>query len=308
MDPKEAGEAAYLLANGQGKTRATRQGIAKPASRWSLFFLSAGEESLMSLMARIGQRTNVGQEIRLADIEADAGFHMGIFENIHNQLSPATMALSLKEYSGKYYGAVGLEWLKKVVANRQAIASKINGLIQEFINKLAIANATGQIIRVARRFALVAIAGELASHYGLTGWEKGESFSAAQKCFNVWLDAFGSEGNREDRAILAQVRAFFESHGASRFDNVRTPNNERVLNRAGFYSTDDEGYRVYMVLTEVFKKELCLGFEPRIVVRVLMNEGWLRPAADGLPTHKPRIRGVGTPRVYKFTDKIWGGE
>ncbi|STX50977.1 inner membrane protein [Legionella busanensis] len=308
MDPKEAGEAAYLLANGQGKTRATRQGIAKPASRWSLFFLSAGEESLISLMARIGQRTNVGQEIRLADIEADAGFNMGIFENIHNQLSPATMALSLKEYSGKYYGAVGLEWLKKVVANRQAIASKINGLIQEFINKLAIANATGQIIRVARRFALVAIAGELASHYGLTSWEKGESFSAAQKCFNVWLDAFGSEGNREDRAILAQVRAFFESHGASRFDNVRTPNNERVLNRAGFYSTDDEGYRVYMVLTEVFKKELCQGFEPKMVVRVLMNEGWLKPGVDGSPTHKPRIRGVGTPRVYKFTDKIWGGE
>ncbi len=54
MDPKEAGEAAYLLANGQGKTRASRHGTVKPSSRWSLFFLSAGEESLMSLMARVG--------------------------------------------------------------------------------------------------------------------------------------------------------------------------------------------------------------------------------------------------------------
>ena len=31
MDPKEAGEAAYLLANGQGKTRASRHGTAKPS-------------------------------------------------------------------------------------------------------------------------------------------------------------------------------------------------------------------------------------------------------------------------------------
>lgn len=103
------------------------------------------------------------------------------------------------------------------------------------------------------------------------------------------------EGNREDRAILAQVRAFFESHGASRFDNIRAPNNERIQNRAGFYSTDDAGFRVYMVLTEVFKKELCQGFEPRAVARVLMNEGWLKPATDGMPTHKPRVKGVGHP-------------
>ncbi|MGQ3888252.1 DUF927 domain-containing protein [Legionella sp. CNM-1927-20] len=308
VDPKEAGESAYLLANGQGKTRANRQGIAKPVSQWTLLFLSAGEESLMSLMARIGQRTNVGQEIRLADIEADAGFHMGIFEHIHNQLSPVTMALSLKEYASKYYGAVGMEWLREVVANRQTIASTITNKLAEFTSSVAMPGSTGQIMRVARRFALVAVAGELATQYGLMGWEEGQSFYAAQVCFRAWLDAFGREGNREDRAILAQVRAFFESHGASRFDNVRTPNNERVQNRAGFYSTDDEGYRVYMVLTEVFKKELCLGFDPKMVIRVLMNEGWLQPSTDGLPTHKPRIRGVGTPRVYKFTDKIWGGE
>ncbi|KTD25769.1 MULTISPECIES: DUF927 domain-containing protein [Legionella] len=308
LDPKEAGEAAYLLANGQGKTRASRQGTVKPSSRWSLFFLSAGEESLMSLMAKAGQKANAGQEIRLADIEADAGFHMGIFETIHNQLSPATMALSLKEYTSKYYGAVGMAWLQKVVANQRTIATNIADAIQEFVNSVVLPNSAGQIIRVARRFALVAVAGELASQYELTGWDKGESFNAAYKCYGAWLEHFGIEGNREDRAILAQIRAFFESHGASRFDNIRTPNNERIQNRAGFFYTDDAGYRVYMVLTEVFKKELCQGFEPRTVVRVLMNEGWLKPAADGMPTHKPRIRGVGTPRLYVFTDKIWGGE
>lgn len=308
IDPREAGEAAYLLANGQGKTRASRAGTAKQSASWTLFFLSAGEESLTALMAKAGQRTNAGQEIRLADIEADAGAGMGLFETIHNQISPAAMALTLKESTSQYYGAVGMAWLEKIVANRQTILPAISNMTRQFIDKVINQEATGQATRVARRFALVATAGELATQFGLTGWQRGESFQAAHKCFQSWQETFGIEGNREDRAIMAQVRAFFETYGTSRFDNVREPNNERIINRAGFYKTDDAGFRVYMVLPEVFKNELCKGFESRMVTRLLLNAGWLMPAPDGKASHKPRIRGVGTPRVYVFTDKIWGDE
>lgn len=305
MDPKEAGEAAYLLANGQGKTRASRHGTAKASSQWSLFFLSAGEESLMSLMARAGQRTNAGQEIRLADIEADAGMGMGIFEHLNEQLSPASMALSLKQYTNQYHGAVGVEWLKQVVANQPSITRDIGDSIQAFVDKVVWPDSSGQIIRVARRFALVAVAGEMASQYGLTGWKEGEALHAAYVCFQAWLDVFGEEGNREERAILSQVRGFFEAHGLSRFENIKHTNQERIPNRAGFYMTDNEGFRLFMVLTEVFKNELCKGFEPKTVVHVLLNAGWLKPSGDGQPTHKPRVPGVGTPRLYVFTKKIW---
>ncbi|HAT1773475.1 TPA: DUF927 domain-containing protein [Legionella pneumophila] len=308
MDPREAGEAAYLLANGQGKTRASRTGTVRQSSRWSLFFLSAGEESLTALMAKSGQRINAGQEIRLADIEADAGCQMGIFETIHDQLSPASMALSLKKYSSRYHGAIGLAWLNQVVANRKTISRYITDTIQTFIDSVIQPDATGQIIRVARRFALVAAAGELASQFGLTGWQKGESFHAAKTCFMAWQDTFGVDGHHEDRAIMAQVRAFFESHGASRFDSANSPNNDKILNRAGFYHTDGEGFRIYMVLTEAYKNELCKGFDQRTVTRVLLQADWLKPAPDGKASHKPRIKGVGTPRLYVFTGKIWGGE
>lgn len=299
------GLAAYLLANGQGKTRASRHGTAKPSSRWSLFFLSAGEESLMSLMARAGQRTNAGQEIRLADIEADAGVGMGIFENLHNQLSPASMALSLKQYTSQYHGAIGVEWLKQVVANQPSITRDIGGWIQNFVDRVVWPDFSGQIIRVARRFALGAVAGALASQYGLTGWKEGEALNAANVCFQAWLDVFGEEGNREERAILSHVSGFFGAHGPSRFENIKHTNQERIPNRAGFYMTDNEGLRLFMVLTEVFKNELCKGFEPKTVVQVLLNSGWLKPSRDGQPTHKPRVPGVGTPRLYVFTKKIW---
>lgn len=308
VDPKEAGEAAYLLANGQGKTLAPRTGTVKQSASWSLFFLSAGEESLTALMAKAGQRANAGQEIRLAEIEADAGAGMGLFENIHNQISPAAMATTLKESTSQYYGVVGMAWLKQIVANRQTIIPAISNMTKQFVDRVISQEATGQITRVAKRFALVAAAGELATQFGLTGWQRGESFQATHQCFQSWQETFGTEGNREDRAIMAQIRAFFETYGTSRFDNVREPNNERIINRAGFYKTDDAGFRVYMVLPEVFKNELCKGFEPRMVVRILLNAGWITPAPDGKASHKPRIKGVGTPRLYVFTDKIWGDE
>lgn len=308
MDPREAGEAAYLLANGQGKTRASRTGMVRQSSRWSLFFLSAGEESLSALMAKTGQRSNAGQEIRLADIEADPGCGMGIFETIHDEASPASLALSLNKSASRYYGAVGMDWLQQVVANQHGIGRFITSILQKFIDVVIKPDSNGQIIRVARRFALVAAAGELASKFGLTDWQEGESLRAARACFTAWQDVFGTDGNREDRAIMAQVRAFFESYGASRFDNVRSPNNEKILNRAGFYQTDDEGFRIYMVLTEVFKNELCKGFEQRTVTKTLLQAGWLKPASDGSASHKPRVKGVGTPRLYVFTNKIWGGE
>ncbi|SCY58164.1 protein of unknown function [Legionella israelensis DSM 19235] len=237
IDSREAGEAAYLLANGQGKTRASRTGTVRKSSQWSLFFLSAGEESLTALMAKSGQRSNAGQEIRLADIEADAGCGMGIFETIHDQLSPVSMALSLKQFTSQYYGAIGIEWLNQVVTHRQKIARFVTDIIQNFVDTVIQSDATGQIIRVARRFALVAAAGELASRFGLTGWKEGESFAAAKICFTAWLEAFGADGNREDRAIMAQVRAFFESHGASRFDSANHPNNEKIINSCYAQST-----------------------------------------------------------------------
>ncbi len=62
-----------------------------------------------------------------------------------------------------------------------------------------------------------------------------------------------------------------------------------------------------MVLPEAYKNELCKDFEQKMVTRVLLNVGWISPAPDGKATHKPRIKGVGTPRLYKFTDRIWGG-
>ena len=308
IDPREAGEAAYLLANGQGKVRASRTGAARQSARWRLLFLSAGEESLTALMARAGRKTNAGQEIRLADIESDAGAGMGAFEALHDQPSPAALALAVKDAAIRYHGAAGIEWLRRIVADRSMLSGFIADGIRQFVEEHTPADAAGQVLRVARRFALVAAAGELATHYGLTGWTEGEAINAARKCFDVWLESFGGTGNREERAMLSQVRAFFEAHGASRFEDVTATTDQRIPNRAGFYRTDANGEREFMVLPESFKRDVCQGFDTKAVTAVLLKAGWLAPGEGSRATQKPRLPGFGPTRCYVFTGRMWEGE
>lgn len=300
IDPGSAGEAAYLLANGQGKARASRKGFAKPAQRWRLFFLSAGEESLSAIMARAGKRSSAGQEIRLADIEAYAGADMGIFEELNGFQSAASLASSIKEVTSKYHGTIGKEWLKQLVANRTLLAANINDTIKQFLIKAMPTQAAGQVERVARRFALVATAGELATQYGLTGWAVGEANESVLKCFLSWLDSFGGLGNHEERAILAHVRSFFETEGASRFEDFDAVTDQRIPNRAGFYRNGKDDRREFLVLPEVFRKEICKGFNEKLVKKTLIEAGLLIPATDNKPTQVLRLPGLGSSRVYVF--------
>ena len=308
-EPKEVGEAAYLLANGQGKARAQRNGMARAPLRWRLLFLSAGEESLAALMARAGRKPNVGQEIRLADFDADAGAGLGAFEELHGHASPAALSVAIKDAATSAHGAVGIAWLRCVVQDRAQLSELIADGLRQFVAEVVPAGAAGQVERVARRFGLVAVAGELASHYGLTGWSPGESERAAKACFASWLEGFGGISNREERDLLSQVRAFFEAHGASRFEDVRATDGQRIINRAGFFRTDDNGTREYLVLPEAFRSELCKGRDRKVAEKLLVSKGWIAPGGDGRATQKPRLPGIGTTaRVYVFTSKIWEDE
>lgn len=148
----------------------------------------------------------------------------------------------------------------------------------------------------------------MASLYGLTGWETGEATAAVGKCFGCWLDAFGGTGNREERALLAHVKGFFEQHGASRFEAIDSDEDKRVINRAGFYRADAEDPTEYLVLPEAFRQEVCGGFDNKGAIQTLLGAGWLIPGSDGKPTQKPRLPGMGPTRVYVFGPAMWGDE
>ncbi len=178
-DPREAGEIAYALANGSGKLRMTRSIGARKKLEWELIFLSSGEISLADHVQTSGKRTRAGQEVRLCDLEADAGAEKGVFENIHSFSSPSEFAQYLGEMSRRYYGAPIRAYLAALVDNLDLAAEAIRNFRGDFLKEQAPADASGEVSRVASRFALVAAAGEFATAVGITGWQEGEATEAA---------------------------------------------------------------------------------------------------------------------------------
>jgi uncharacterized protein (DUF927 family) len=327
VEAREAGAAAYMLATGQGKTRASRNGSAREAARWRLLFLSTGETSLAARASESGNasRTQTGQEIRLAEIPIDAGKGMGGVEVLHGQATPAAFAETIKDAASRTYGAVGRTWLELVVHDRIAITTGVRPFLAQFVARVVPGNASGQVMRVARRFGVVAYAGELATAYGLTAWPPGEASRAAETCFGAWLAGFGgSQGQHEDRSMVSQVRAFLELHGSSRFEPWGASESQRITNRAGVrkavveVSTTKKGTfdRVsseqteyeYYVFAEAWKTEICRGLDPKQVAVTLAASGCLQKSPDGRNSVVKRLPGIGETRCYVIRPEIWNNK
>lgn len=315
VDGREAGNIAYMLANGQPKARMFETTALRKAPSWRLLFLSTGEISLADHMAAAGTKIKAGQENRIADIPAEPFRGFGVFDQLNGYPDGASLSIAIRDAANSYHGAVGLAFIEHVIRVQDSLRQRIRAFTAQFVADVVPKGANGQVVRVGQRFGLVAAALELAGEFGLTGWEPEQGTWAVKTCFNDWLHQRGGAGNLEDMKILAQVRAFFESHGESRFSDwdsaertVSGVEAERraVVNRVGFRrKSQAEGY-TYYVFSEAFKTEICAGLDPNKAAQVLKERGWIAPDKEGKTTQGIKLPGFGkTTRCYLFTPQIW---
>lgn len=304
-DAKEAGEIAYMLANGSGKARASKNGALRSCAQWRLLFLSAGEVGLTHYLEEAGKKAKAGQTVRLVDIPADAGKGWGIFENLHTLESPAAFSKTLTEATATYYGVAALAFLQSMIKEGTPMTHALRESCQSFIQHHVPSNASGQVYRVCERFALIAAAGESAIRFGITPWSPGEAHHAAQRCFQDWLAQRGSLDNQERISLLSHVRKFFEMHGEARFTDWYGQNS-RTINRAGFKKSDpDHDSTLYYVLPGVFRQEICAGFDYRNVTQTLLSASWLQPGTHNTAYRREQLPGIGRVRCYVFTPHLW---
>jgi putative DNA primase/helicase len=308
LDPRHAGQVAYMLANGQGKGRSNRDGSARAVATWRLLFLSNGEIALADLVTQAGGTIRAGQEARVIDLPADAGAGFGVFESIPPGMGAAAFAESLGTAAATHFGHALPAFLRAILSAPDAARAALRGIRDALVAELAGSDASGQVRRVAQRFALVAAAGELATAFGLTGWPEGEAADAARACFSAWLASRGTAGNAEPAAMLSQVRAFMERHGESRFTAWEaTADGPRTINRAGYRKAGNNG-PTYYVTGEVFRREVCNGFDPKEVARVLIAAGALIAGSGGESTRKERLPDGTGARVYVIGPGLWSAE
>lgn len=322
-EPREVGNSIYMLCNGSAKARAGRYGGARPVQHWTTRILSSGEIPLSTLMKEAGKRPMAGQSVRLIEMPDDAGAGFGMFEKVHDANGGDAFAKILDAITRKLYGTAGPAFLEKIVAQPDFTKERIKEGGEYFLSLISKPGMDGQVLRVAHQFALSATAGELATHFGLTGWDKGEATTAAKTCFRFWLDTRGGDGKLEDESLIRQVRSFLEAHGESRFPLLRSApgiddhclskvDDERpTINRAGFrraVGVDADIYE-FVVLPESFKSELCRGFDSRRAGKILAEKGMLRKDSEGKSSVRMRLPGFpNQQRCYIILPTIFADE
>lgn len=305
----EVGPTVYMLGNGEGKARATRNGEASRRKKWGAVVLSSGEITVAQKQAEAGVKggTRAGQEVRMIDIEADPGKGLGLFESLPDGQSASGFADGLKAAAKRDCGQA----LPAFVRAIQADGGEALRALRKHVTGLFAAewpHCDGQAVRVRQHFSLLATVGEFATESDLTGWPRGEAITAAKACFEAWL-APRAHGSHESRAAIERVKGFVEAHGSARF-NVTPEDDDRerpTILRAGWLRDIDDAPH-YCVAGEIWKSEVVAGMDPKAAARALRDAGLLTTDKTAL-TKTIRIPGGATPRTFAVNAKIlnWGG-
>ncbi|WP_245146577.1 DUF927 domain-containing protein [Acinetobacter baumannii] len=286
--PKAVSDIVYMLTGGQGKSRSSKTGKNRDSKQFNLMYTSTGEVTLEEHLRRGGIELDAGLLLRFAHIPSDAGKGYGVFEQINYGSRPQDIGNQINELSSKHYGHAGVKWLEYLTHDKGAVIQTALSQIDDFIQRCSKnigKKLNGQSNRVLRRFALVAVSGELATKAGITGWQEGRALNAVEQCFKTWLDGFGTGDNLEEIKILEHFKIFIETHGSSRFENLIVsrhqdgePMTPRINNRVGYYDPDS---KMYLVSSAMFKSEMCTGLNESNAKKVLKKYGWIDCAEDG---------------------------
>jgi hypothetical protein len=271
--------------------------------------LSTGEIGLADHMrsARLAPRTMAGQELRLIDLDADAGAGMGAFEQLHGAAGAAEFADAIKEAAAKDYGLAGPLFVRRIIARGQPSGARAKELLADFVAEARRGGDSGQIHRAALRFGAVAAAGELATELGILPWPAGTAKAAALSLFNRWAEGFGRTGLMEERQVIIAVRNAIQQHGA-RFGTVterRADDEEgnpsprageaRSLSTLGFVHCI-EMEPVYLFHSAGWE-EVLKGFDLKFAAKALAKAGYLW--TDRGNRHKKKVRaGKGKPEPF----------
>ena len=312
-NPADVTTAAYMLADGAGKRRLNRDASAARCRVWRTVILSTGEIDLPSAVARAGQKMPAGAEVRLASVVLDDA--AAVWPALHGRPDFSALARNLHDAMRRHHGAASRAFVVQLATRRiddpEGLTAFIDGTRDRFAKRLPAA-ADPQVREVARGFALVAAAGEMATAWGILPWQAGEAERAAMAMLETWLARRpGGVVAAEATAQLERVRAALVQHGPGRFTVLRRvqgagweeANPERpVQNRIGWRKRRDDRDE-FLILPELWRTEICApaALDPVATAQTLDNAGFLRRDGKNLEA-KERLPGFANPvRVYAIS-------
>ncbi len=228
-DPRTVGDTIYTLADGRGRLRAKSNAKLQTPQRWRVPILSSGEVSLEAHMASAGCKMFAGQDVRLINLEA-ASRAEGAFDVLHGSENSKIFAERVDHACIENYGHAGPIFVEKLMRATDK-AGNWRAYIDSFcrvIGKEAdVSPSDGQVQRVLKRFALAALAGELATQVGLTGWPNGAARDVAQEMFLTWFEHRDGTTNDEIEISVTRTRDYVAKN-LDRFCTLGTNDHDPV--------------------------------------------------------------------------------
>ena len=313
-NPREVADGIYALANGSGKQRARRDGSLQDPRAWRVFVLSSGELPIEAKIAEdYGRKTRAGQTIRLLDLPADRGLGYGAFDCGGAHADAGKLADAIKGAACSAYGTAGPEFVRQLIdGDLDRAAVETRRMIGTFVGKFVPIGSSEQIARAAKKFALIGVAGELATSLGVTPWAKGEAQRAAVWAFKRWLETRGGTGSHEEQQAIEQVRRLIVQHGDARFERAdglpRLAGGAPIVRERLGWIKGDGDQREWWVPSETWKGDVCAGLDPIFVAKTLVKRGMLRRQDGKNLMSVVRPHSSQNIRCYVLTAAILGDE
>jgi putative DNA primase/helicase len=178
-------DVSFNLAEGTERARLTNIGSVRG---WRLYFLSTSNYSLAELAQRAGLEIDDAERGRFVDIPTPTSGH-GIYEDLHQFPNGQKFTDTLKIRCRKFCGAVGQEFVRKLVQDRARDPSGLKRLLKReraaylrAIKAKAQAEKLKPLNRASGRFATVFAAGSLAIRHKIFPWDRNELLQAILSC------------------------------------------------------------------------------------------------------------------------------
>ena len=299
-DAADVSKSLYMLANGMGKQRSTISGKAKALHIWRVSILSNGEESIEAHLQKTGLSAKAGELVRFLQLPVFGLY--GAFSELHGMKSGREFSALLARNAAHVHGSAGLAFLEKLTRDERDFSDYLDRCLAIF-EKLH-GPLSPQEGRAARGFALIGLAGELASEYGVTGWPERAAMEAALVCFGEWRKHRGP-GELEPKKLIESVRQYIELYSDSRF--TKTDDNSRLHGeRSGYWRMTDQGCKQWLFSSAGLKKAIGnTDFQP--AVKLLIKEGVLK---RGPKKYVTLVKILGVPDwfyVIQFQDDEHAG-
>lgn len=300
-DAQDFGRMIYQLAGGQGKARMGASATLKPPKVWRTLVLSTGELPAAEAVEHAGRVVRGGQLARMIDLPANhPQTGAGIVLELHGAESPGVLVDRLKRACREQFGWAGPEFVRKILAEgRDQLRARLKPRLEAMVIALTPFGAGADVVRVVKRLALIALAGELAQEWGLVPWEPTVPREAAQAMVARFVQNRGGAGGQAEQAV-SRVRAFMLAHARSRFADLHH-DGQVTMNLAGYRDPQEK----FLYLTSEGFREACAGHAARDVARHLKERGFLDTPEDGRLTQRIEVKGLGKRiRVYAVSTKL----